>query len=97
MTIENGYRKSSSIKKAGPGQYYGEFELDCNVGFKLRGNPVVSCVNGSWSSYPVCIKEASCSLDIINTPAVNVKIISSSLFYNSDNTGKKDLFDKLSS
>lgn len=86
--VKNGYRKSSSIVKVGPNQYYGQFEIACYSSFTLRGNAVVSCVNGQWSTYPQCVPQPSCSLDILYKPAVNVNIITSKLIYNSDNSGK---------
>lgn len=85
--VENGFKIRSSIRKAGPNQYYGEFEIACNTGFKLNGNAIVKCTDGMWTPYPTCGRLDSCSLNILTEPAVNVNIISSNLVYNSDNTG----------
>ncbi|CAF0713423.1 unnamed protein product [Brachionus calyciflorus] len=85
--IENGYRAKYNLFKAGPNQYYGEFEIACNTGYKMIGNPKVACMNGSWTTYPKCTLLPSCSFDILYKPAENVKIITSNLLYSADNSG----------
>ncbi|RNA35500.1 complement factor H-like [Brachionus plicatilis] len=85
--VENAYRNNVKIIKKGKDRYFGTFEIVCFKGYIVQGDPLVSCVDGLWTKYPKCVLEPSCSLDVLNKPAENVKIISSSLYYSPDNSG----------
>jgi hypothetical protein len=93
-SVENGFRLRSNIRKLGANKYLGDYEVACYENFILSGDPIVRCVNGAWTPSPVCIKGPSCSLDIIYTPALNVRILSTNLIYNDEGTGDFE-FDKV--
>jgi hypothetical protein len=87
QSLANSYKVRNNLIKIGPGEYDGEFEVACYSSFSLQGNAVVKCENGKWSEYPSCVKAASCSLDILNEPALNVNILTSRLVYNNEGNG----------
>ena len=51
------YRIQATPQSEGKPKAYGNiWEFSCNSGFRLAGNPIVTCqANKTWTSPPVCI------------------------------------------
>ena len=89
--IENAYKIRNDVRRVGARKYTGEYEVACTSAYVLQGAAVVKCLAGRWTAEPLCVKreQSACSLEVLTTPAINVKIVSSNLVYNEDSTGNQ--------
>ena len=85
--VDNGYLQTRSLVKIDNNNYDGSYRVLCYSGYNLVGDSTVQCVSGAWTRAPSCSRKASCSLDVINQPAMNVRILDTNLMYDDTGTG----------